>query len=147
MGYTKIHNKGDWRHEEAVASKAVSPGMLCEIVTDGRVQYHSTQGGRAERLVAVEDALQGRGVATAYSVGDQVMLSVVEPGTVMNMLIAAGQNADPGEEVISAGDGTLIVIGSQASAAINVQVIGRIDASEAAFTTLAANTLKAVRFV
>ena len=147
MAYSKIHNKGDWRHEEAVASKAITPGMLCQIVTDGRVQFHSTQGGRAERLVAYEDALQGGTVDTAYAVGGQVMLALVEPGTVMNMLIAAGQNADPGEEVISNGDGTLIVIGSQASAAINVQVIGRIDASEAAFTTLAANTLKAVRFV
>lgn len=147
MAYTKIHNKGDWRHEEEVASKAITPGMLCEVVTDGRVQPHSTEGGRAERLVAYEDALQGGIVSTAYAVGAQVMLALVEPGTVMNMLIQSGQNADPGEEVISAGDGTLIVIGSQASSAINVQVIGRIDASETAFTTLAANTLKAVRFV
>jgi len=148
MAYLRVHNKGVlWRQEEAEAATIISPGMLCEIVADARVSYHKLEGGNAERLIAQEDALQGHGVDTNYAIGDNVQLALAVPGEVFNMLIQSGQAADPGEEVISAGDGTLIVIGSQNSAAGTVQTIGRIDPSEPTFTTLAANTLKAVRLV
>ena len=148
MAYRRIHNRGEYgRRDELVAAGTISPGMLCEVTAAGKVQAHSTEGGRAERLVALENALEGKTVSDNYVADDVVQLHLPMPGDVMNMLIQSGQAADPGEELISAGDGTLIVIGSQASSGINVQVIGRLSADETAFTALAANTLKAVRFV
>lgn len=146
MAYYRIHNKGTlWRHEEAVAAGTVTPGMLCEMTSSGTVQAHSSEGGRAERLIALEDALQGRGVDTNYSAADIVTLAVAAPGEVFNLLMASGEDGQPGDEVISAGDGTIKCVDNATSAALITQIIGEIDPSEAAFTTLGANTLKAIR--
>ncbi len=144
MSYRRIHNAGPWRQEEAAAAATISPGMLIEYTAAGTVQAHSVEGGRHERLVALEDALQGRGVATNYSSTELVSMAVVAPGTVMNMLIASGEACDIGDELVSAGDGTLINADSLASASLAKQIVAR--ATEA-FTTLGANTLKAVRFL
>ena len=146
MAYYRIHNKGTlWRHEEAVANAAIQPGMLIEMMTTGKVRAHSTEGGRGERLVAMEDALQGNGVDTNYAADDIVSIAVMEPGSVFNLLMAAGETGSPGQEVVSAGDGTVKLASNLDSSSLNKQVIGHIDASETAFTTLAANTLKAIR--
>jgi len=148
MAYYKVHNKGSlWRHEELVAAGTITPGMLCEVTSDGEVQAHSTEGGRAERLIAQEDALQGKGVDTDYSADAIVSLAVAGPGDVFNMLVALGEAGDPGEPVISDGNGALKTVDNATSAAVVVQVIGYIDASETAFTTLAAAALKAIRLV
>lgn len=147
MAYTRIHNKGDWRHEELVAAGAVTPGMLLEVTTAGKGQAHSSEGGRSERLIAIEDALQGNGVDTAYSAADILSIAVAEPGSVFNLLMESGNDGAPGAEVISAGNGKVKCVDMATSAALIKQVIGRIDASEAAFTTLAADTLKAIRII
>lgn len=148
MAYYRIHNKGTlWQHDELVAAGTISPGMLCEVDAAGEVQAHSLEGGKAERLIAMEDALQGNGVDTDYSAGDIVTLALVVPGETFNMLVASGESGYPGDYMISAGDGTLKNINSLASAALIDQVIGVIDPTETAFTTLAANTLKAVRII
>lgn len=143
MAYRRIHIKGGWRHEEAVGSGTVTPGMLLEVTSADLVKAHATEGGRAERIVAIEDALQGRAVGTNYDDGDLISYAVVEPGAEMAMLIALGESGDIGDEVVSGGDGTLILASSLASAALNLQVIGEL---REAFTTLTVNTLKAVRF-
>jgi len=148
MAYYRIHNKGTlWRHEELVAAGTITPGMLCEVTASGTVQAHSTEGGRAERLIACEDALQGNGVDTNYSAADIVSLAVAAPGEVFNMLMAAGEDGAPGAAVVSGGDGTVVCTDNVSSAGVITQVIGYIDPSEAAFTTLASNTLKAIRLV
>jgi len=144
MSYRRIHNAGPWRAEEAAAAGTITPGMLVEYTTSGTIQAHATEGGRHERLVALEDALQGRAVATDYSATELVSMALVAPGTVMNMLIASGEACDIGDELVSAGDGTLINADSLASASLAKQIVGR---AVEAFTTLGANTLKAVRFV
>ena len=148
MAYFRIHNKGTlWIHDEAVAAGTISPGMLTEVTSAGKVQAHSTEGARAERLIALEDALQGNGVDTDYSALDIVTLAVAMPGEVFNLLVASGEALNPGDEVVSAGDGTVISTSSIASATTINQVIGRVDASEDAFTALATDTLKAIRLV
>jgi len=147
MAYRRIHNKGDWRHEEAVAASTITPGMLLEVTTSGTVQAHSTEGGRAERLAAAEDALQGKTVDNDYSADDVVSMMLPAPGSVVNLLMAAGETGSPGQEVMSAGDGTLKLVANASSGVTVEQVVGRIDASEATFTALAANALKAIRIV
>jgi hypothetical protein len=121
--------------------------MLCEVTTAGKIQAHSTEGGYAERLVAQEDALQGKGVDTNYSATAIVLLAVAAPGDVFNMLVASGEDGVPGAAVCSNGDGLLECTDNMTSAGVLKQIIGYIDASEVAFTTLAANTLKAIRLV
>jgi hypothetical protein len=148
MPYTRIHNKGtQWKHDEAVAVAGITPGMLLEMTAAAKVQAHSTAGGRCERLIAQEDALQGRGVDTDYSADEIVAVAIAEPGSVFNMLMALGETGSPGEEVVSGGDGTVILASNLASDALNKQVVGRIDASEDTFTALAAATLKAIRII
>ena len=124
MAYRRIHNKGDWRHEEYVAAGTITPGMLIELVAAGTVQAHSTEGGRAERMVALEDALQGKTVADDYSADDIVTVALPAPGTVMNMLLAVGETATIGEELISAGDGTLKCLDNASSPSKVYQTIG-----------------------
>jgi hypothetical protein len=148
MAHFRIHNKGTlWIHDEAPAASTITPGMVCEMTSSKTVQAHSTEGGRAERLVALEDALQGNGVDTDYSADDIVTLAIPMPGEVFNLLVAAGQALNPGDEVVSGGDGTVIAASDVSTGVTVAQVIGRIDASEDAFTALASNTLKAVRLV
>lgn len=146
MAYYKIHSKGTlWIKDELNAAGTISPGMLCEVTTSGTVQAHSTEGGRAERCIALEDAEQGKGVDTNYSSGAPVQMALGMPGEVFNMLMALGEDGAPGLPVVSAGDGTLKCLDNVSSAGVITQIIGYIDASEAAFSTLAANTLKAIR--
>jgi hypothetical protein len=147
MAYRRIHNKGDWRHEEEVAAGTISPGMVLEVTTSATVQAHSSEGGRCERLIAIEDALQGGTVDDNYSAADIVSIAVANPGSVFNLLMAAGETGMPGQEVISAGDGTVKLADNLSSGGTVSQVIGRIDTSEAVFTALAANALKAIRIV
>lgn len=148
MAYFRIHNKGNlWRQEELVAAGTITPGMLCEVTTSGTVKAHSKEGGYAERLIALEDALQGHGVDTNYSALDQVFMAVAQPGEVFNMLIAAGEDGAPGVAVCSNGDGKLECTDNMTSSGVLKQIIGYIDASEPAFTTLSSAALKAVRLV
>jgi hypothetical protein len=144
MAYRRIHSKGTYRYEEAVAAGTISPGMVCELTTAGTAQAHSTAGGRGENLIAQEDALQGKTVSDDYSAGDVVGLLIPVPGTEMNVLFGAGESADINDEIVSAGDGTFQNADNLASAALNKQV--RAVAVEA-FTALAAAALKRVRFV
>jgi len=144
MAYRTIHSKGDYRTEEVAAAGTITPGMLCEMTSAATVQAHSTEGGRAERLVAMEDALQGRAVSTNYSASEIVTLGLPVPGTEMAMLIASGESANIGDELVSAGDGTLKNASNLASASMNEQVIAIAVES---FTTLSENTLKLVRIV
>ena len=84
MAYYKIHNKGTlWDQEELVAGSTISPGMLCEVIAAGTVQAHSLEGGRAERLIAMEDALQGNGIDTDYSAADPVSLASKATGCIL----------------------------------------------------------------
>ena len=119
----RIHLIGDFRREEAVAVAAISPGHLIEEDSAGEFQVHSTEGGYAMRLVAVEDALQGDTIDDAYAADDLVSGNVELPGNEVQMYLAAGENVAIGDNLISAGDGTLIANGSEASGVTVRQLI------------------------
>ena len=42
---------------EAVAAKTITPGMLLELTSAGKVQAHSVEGGDAMPMIAFENAL------------------------------------------------------------------------------------------
>jgi len=121
----QIQLKGNFRHEEPLASGTITPGHLVEktTATADTVIVHATEGGYAERMVAVEDALQGNTLDDDYSDGARVMVHVVATGAEVQMFLAAGESADEGDELISAGDGTLIVNGSEDSTTTVEQII------------------------
>ena len=111
----QIQLKGDYRYDEKTAGGAISPGHLIEIDSAGDVVVHSTEGGRAARLFAVEDALQGNTLDDDYADDDLVPCHHEYPGSEIQAFLKSGENVSIGDELISAGDGTLIADGSESS--------------------------------
>lgn len=104
----RIHSKGSYVYDEAVAGEAsIYPGMLLELNSDGEVIMHDTEGGRAEKAFAIEDALQGNTVDDAYAADDVVAYIIPVQGAEVNALLKAGYDYAIGDELISAADGTL----------------------------------------
>jgi len=103
----QIKTLGAIAYEERDAGEAgIYPGMLCKVASDGDVELHDSEGGRAECLVALEDSLQGRGVDTVYTADYPVRLEIFRPGEEFHGLLKAGQVITKGEGLISSGDGT-----------------------------------------
>lgn len=125
----RIQLKGEFRREEMIAAAALSPGHLVEMTsaaasgTKDTCQKHSTEGGYAERRVAVEDALQGDTIDDAYAADDTVSVNVLEPGAEVQMYLQAGESVTKGDWLISGGDGTLIANGSESSGTTVQQIV------------------------
>lgn len=149
--------KGDqfrWHDEKRCDTTAIKPGMLIELKSNGKVQPHSTRGGRSMRYFAKEDDLRGGtidgvdGIGTAYYVdGDLVLIHKAQPGDNINALLKAGENVAVGDWAVSFGDGTICKAASSflaentaASTAVSNTT------TETAFSngtvTIPANTLK-----
>jgi hypothetical protein len=108
--YYRIHNKGDWRHDENVAHAAISPGNILELNSDNEVLKHATENGALVdgKLIAVEDALQGNGVTDDYAADDRVMIAIAASGSEWNILVAAATVLTIGENLVSDGSGCLM---------------------------------------
>jgi hypothetical protein len=104
----KVKNYSDV-FEELVAAGTITPGMLVEIDANGKVQAHSTAGGNAAPMFAVEDELQGNGIADDYSAADQVQVWSPGRGDMVYALLADGENAAIGNYLESDGNGKLQV--------------------------------------
>lgn len=159
----KIFLAGHYRAVEAPAAGTIFPGFLIEQAAAG-VQAHSTAGGFAEKMVALEDALQGGTVqgywginqtgtstATGYTVAgllaqgpDQVQIGIVTSGALVNMVLLAGSNYTVGTKLISDGAGHLKPTTGTPSQIIAVIVQNyNIDLSPGG----SVNTLNPVRFL
>lgn len=136
------------RLSEEIAAGAITPGhMIAMSAGADTVVVHPTEGGYAERMFALEDALQGRNRDTAYASGERVTLIHAVPGDVLDLYIKAGENIAIGDKLISAGDGTLIENGSEASGTTVKQIVGVAVAANDLSASGAANTRSAVRIV
>ncbi len=111
----RSHLIGPFRRAEDIAAGAISPGHLIEKDSSGEVQVHSTQGGYAMPMVAEIDNLQGNTLDDDYAADDRVFYNIEQTGSVCQMLLLVGQNAAWWDELISNGDGTLIVNGQEDS--------------------------------
>lgn len=121
-----IRLTGQFRYEEYLTESAITPGHLVELFNSsgtGKVKKHATEGGHTERAFAVEDALQGNTIDDAYASGDLVGVALADPGAEVYAYLKAGESVVPGDELISAGDGTLIKNGSEASGTTVEQVV------------------------
>ena len=121
----RIHLIGMGRLEEDKASEVISPGHLIELhVSSGRkVRKHTTEGDYAELAFALEDALQGKAIADNYASADRVTYVLAKRGDVIQAWLKDAEVVVVGDLLISAGDGTLIKLGSEATAATVNQVL------------------------
>jgi hypothetical protein len=103
------------RKYEKVAVAAITPGHLIELTSADEVQVHSTAGGSAERLFALEDSLQGNTITDAYAADDRVTYGAFNAGDQVYCLLANGENASIGSKLESNGNGELRVVDTDAS--------------------------------
>ena len=115
MAAKTIILKGHGVRREAVANAAITPGHMVEIMSTGKVKVHATSEGWGAKMFAVEDDLQGKDIATAYSAGAPCQYNVMAPGDEVYAILANGENAAIGDKLVSAGDGTLKEATSEAN--------------------------------
>lgn len=125
--------KGEVLRKEGQASAAITPGHLVEIGGTNDFQVHSTAGGPAQRSFALENDLIGGDIATAYALGDDVQVGVFDGGAVANAWIAAGQTVAKGSKLVSAGDGTLAVMGTGEEAGVVAIATAALNNSASSF--------------
>lgn len=148
MAFKTIHLLGEARTEEDIAGGALTPGHLVEKYNDSgdaKLRVHQTQGGFAERAVAVEDALQGREIDTAYAADERVTYKLFATGSVAYLYLKAGQNVALGDKLISNGDGTLIANGQEATGVSVEQIVGQAEEALDLSATGAVDTRLPVR--
>lgn len=115
MAYKTITIIGDPIHKEYAAAAAITPGMLCELASTGKAQAHSTAGGTAQRMFALEDELQGKEIGDAYTANTQAQFGIFKPGDEVLAILYDGEVAVIGSKLESTGDGTLRVVDADAS--------------------------------
>lgn len=132
--------------EEAAAAATIYPGMLLEKTSAGAFQAHSTAGGRATALFALENDLYGKDISDAYSATDRVQAGHFQRGSVVRALIADGESIVIGDYLESNGDGYLREVDADASvgAVVTGSVIGY--AEEAISGTSAGTAIADERF-
>lgn len=125
MARKTIALKGAGVRSEALANAGITPGMLVELLSTGKIQKHGTAGGSGvEKAFALEDELQGKEITDAYTTNTLVQYAIFSPGDVVNALLADGENAAIGSKLESNGDGKLRVVDADTSAGtIKVQSI------------------------
>jgi len=101
------------RHDEGVAAAALYPGHVVEktsaSTSPATVQKQTSYGKTGERLIAVEDALQGKTTTQAFATGDIVPLLMADPGDLALLrLPAAAAAVTKGDKLLLNGDGCVV---------------------------------------
>lgn len=104
--------------EEMVANAAITPGMLIEEMSTGKVRAHANAGQTALSMFALEDELQGGGIDDAYAANDQVQCWIAGRGDNVYALLADGETAVIGSFLESNGDGYLKVYAADSAGAV-----------------------------
>lgn len=93
-------------NEDGAAGEAITPGMLVKGEATILKATVVTAIGVPKRF-ALEREEMGKGIDTAYAIGDVVKVGTAGSGDRINALIAAGVNIAVSAMMESAGDGTL----------------------------------------
>ena len=96
--YTDVNN-------EYAANAAITPGMLIELMSTGKVRAHATAEGNVINLFALEDNMRGRDILTAFAANEPVQCWSPTPGDEVAAIIADGENIVIGDFLASNGDG------------------------------------------
>ncbi len=92
--------------EEYIAAGTITPGMLLEFDSDGKVIAHSDSGEQGIPMFALEDELKGKAIGDNYSSADPVQVWIPGRGDqVYGLLI--GSAVVIGDFLQSNGDGKL----------------------------------------
>lgn len=110
---------------EETASEAITPGHLLEYGGANDVQKHSTAGGDAMPMIAVENDVVGDDISTDYASGEEIQYDVPHGGAEYYMWLADGENVAKGDFLESAGNGKLQAAGTASSSAAHVAVVGQ----------------------
>lgn len=102
--------------QEYEAYEAISPGMLVEPRGGyNTIKKHATEGGNAIPMFAIENRLEGKGLADAYKAGDQVQCWIPQRGDQVYAQIEDEANIAIGDWLESNGAGYL-------QKAVNVEI-------------------------
>ena len=119
--------------EEFVAAGAITPGMLLELGSNGKVAPHSKADGNAIPMFALEDELQGKTIDDVYAAYDPVQVWIAGRGDIVNAI--AGDTITAGDFLVSAGNGKLKPVGTAAT----VNVTATVAATDATISSLGLN--------
>lgn len=132
-----IHLAGEYRKLQSLelaSGQTPKPGMLLIITSAGELTVHATQGGYAERLIALEDALQGKTKADAYVAETLCDCAIEIPGSESQVLLSTSSSAVViGDHLCSQGDGKFEKIDTGdiplciATEALDLTVSGAVD--------------------
>jgi hypothetical protein len=92
---------------EYVANAALTPGHLVEVMSTGLVRKHASAGQNVLPTFAIEDALQGKGIDTAFAAGDQVRCWTPTRGDEVYAILADTEVVVVGDFLESDGLGCL----------------------------------------
>jgi len=98
---------GNQWEEKLAGAAGILPGHLLQITSTDTVVVHSTSGGTGATAVAVEDAIMGGTVDTAYANANYVRYVFPSPGDILQIRLTDVVAYVVGDKLISAGDGTL----------------------------------------
>jgi len=98
--------------EEYEAHATIIPGMLLALNSDNEVLAHNVSTGNAEKMFALEDELQGKGIDDDYTAGDKVQCWIAGRGDQVNALLRDEESAAIGDFLESDGEGRLKVYGA-----------------------------------
>lgn len=131
--------RGDqYTSREDRCNAAITPGWLVEFAANDRLQAHSTSGGKAATMFALEASYIGNGATTAYISGDRVPYADCAPGVVVWAHLASGQNVARGDYLSSQGTGRFIAYTGSAPPVV--------QADEDADATVSGTTTSGIRF-
>lgn len=106
---TSIEVAINGRFLEGVADNTIYPGMLVQHTATGGFEPHSTRHKAALPLIAIENRIAGKGVATPYNIGDIVYVRHCLRGDVFwgGVRFILFQSIRVGDSTSSYGDGSL----------------------------------------
>jgi hypothetical protein len=99
--------KGSGIAKEGIAVDSITPGMLLEISASGVATHNSSSAARGAFRVAREMEIVGGSIDDVYEAGDTVCYSVMQPGSEVYALLAAGQSVAIGDQLMSNAAGAL----------------------------------------
>lgn len=129
MAFRPIHVSGDiaGKDEWYTAGVAITPGMQVETYDDSGETLLRPQSSSTDvqsRRFALEKI--GRSIDEAYAIGEVVPTADFLPGSIVNAIIASGQDIATLEKMQGAGDGTLKAATADTAAA-NVAVFQAVE--------------------
>ena len=146
MAYKKVQIScvGQPTEAEYQVAAAVTPGRIVELTSAGKVQHHSTAGGKCLKCVALGMPEIGKTITDASGASDFIRVWFPKPGDIGAISIAVSQNVSIGDWVESNGDGTVRKAAADTSA--GTIVVGSLIGQVLEATNLTHVVLVQVRF-